>query len=111
MKDTSLRVPHGTEGIVIAVKRYDRESRGDIKPGVIEKVKVYIAKKRKLKEGDKFAGRHGNKGVVARVIPEEDMPYLADGTSVDIVLNPLGVPSRMNIGQVFETTLGWVGKP
>ena len=110
VKDTSLRVPHGTEGIVIGVKRYNRETRNDLKPGVIETVKVFVAKKRKLKEGDKFAGRHGNKGVVARVMPEEDMPYLPNGQSIELVLNPLGVPSRMNIGQIFETLLGWVGK-
>jgi len=110
VKDTSLRVPHGTEGIVIDVKRYTREEREDLKPGVIERVKVFVAKKRVLREGDKFAGRHGNKGVVARVLPIEDMPYLEDGTPVDLVLNPLGVPSRMNIGQVFEVLLGWVGK-
>ncbi len=110
VKDTSLRVPHGTEGTVVDIKRYDRETRGDLKPGVIERIKVYVIKKRRLKEGDKFAGRHGNKGVVARVIPEEDMPFLEDGTPIDIVLNPLGVPSRMNIGQVFETVLGWAGK-
>ena len=110
VKDTSLRVPHGAEGTVIDVKRYTRENRNDLKPGVIESIKVFIAKKRKLKEGDKFAGRHGNKGVVARVMPSEDMPFLPDGRSIDLVLNPLGVPSRMNIGQIFETILGWVGK-
>lgn len=111
VKDTSLRVPHGTEGIVISVKRYDRkDSSLDFKPGVIERVKVFIAKKRKLKEGDKFAGRHGNKGVVARVMPVEDMPFLEDGTSIDIVLNALGVPSRMNVGQVMETILGYIGR-
>jgi DNA-directed RNA polymerase subunit beta len=110
VKDTSLRVPHGNEGVVISVKVYSRENRDDLKPGVIERVKVYIAKKRKLREGDKFAGRHGNKGVVARVMPAEDMPFLADGTPVDVVLNPLGVPSRMNLGQIYELVLGWVAK-
>lgn len=111
VKDTSLRVPHGTEGVVISVKRYNRRDHGlDFKPGVIEKVKILIAKKRKLKEGDKFAGRHGNKGVVARVISEADMPFMEDGTPVDVVLNALGVPSRMNIGQVMETILGLMGR-
>lgn len=111
VKDTSLRVPHGTEGVVIHVKRYNRRDHSlDFKPGVIEKIKVFIAKKRKLKEGDKFAGRHGNKGVVARIMPEEDMPFMEDGTPVDVVLNALGVPSRMNIGQVMETILGLIGR-
>ncbi len=106
VKDTSLRVPHGTEGVVIGVKRYNRENDFDLKPGVIEKIKVLLAKKRKLKEGDKFAGRHGNKGVVAKILPVEDMPFMEDGRPVDIVLNPLGVPSRMNIGQVMELITG-----
>ncbi len=110
VKDTSLRVPHGTEGVVIDVQRYHRSDNFDLKSGVIEKIKVLIAKKRKLKEGDKFAGRHGNKGVVAKVIPEEDMPFMEDGTPVDIVLNPLGVPSRMNIGQVMETIMGLIAR-
>jgi len=109
VKDTSLRVPHGTEGVVIGVKLYTRENRDDLKPGVIQKVKIFVAKKRRLREGDKFAGRHGNKGVVARILPAEDMPFMADGRPIDIVLNPLGVPSRMNLGQVYELTLGWIG--
>jgi len=107
VKDTSLRVPHGTEGTVIDIKRLRRENGDELPPGVEEIVKVYIATKRKLQEGDKLAGRHGNKGVVARILPEEDMPFLPDGTPVDIVLNPLGVPSRMNLGQILELTLGW----
>jgi len=107
VKDTSLRVPHGTEGTVIDIRRLRREDGDELAPGIEEVVKVFIAKKRKLQEGDKLAGRHGNKGVVARVLPEEDMPFLEDGTPVDIVLNPLGVPSRMNLGQILETSLGW----
>ncbi|MBN2509801.1 MAG: DNA-directed RNA polymerase subunit beta [Spirochaetales bacterium] len=107
VRDTSLRVPHGTEGTVIDVQRLRRSEGDDLAPGVDEVVKVLIAVKRKLKEGDKMAGRHGNKGVVARVLPEEDMPYMEDGTPLDICLNPLGVPSRMNIGQILETELGW----
>ena len=109
VKDTSLRVPHSTEGVVVDVRKYSRENKDVMKPGVIEHVKVYLAKKRKLREGDKFAGRHGNKGIVARVMPEMNMPYMKDGTPIDLVLNPLGVPSRMNIGQVFELILGFVG--
>ena len=107
--DTSLRVPHGTDGVVIGVYHYSRENRDDLKAGVIEKIKILLATKRKLREGDKFAGRHGNKGVVARIIPQEDMPFNEEGEPVDIVLNPLGVPSRMNIGQVMETVLGYAG--
>ncbi|MCH9652304.1 MAG: DNA-directed RNA polymerase subunit beta, partial [Planctomycetes bacterium] len=110
VKDTSLRVPHGVEGTVVGIKKYTRENRDDLKPGVIEKIKVYLAKKRKLKEGDIFAGRHGNKGVVARILPEEDMPFLPDGRSVEVVLNPLGVPSRMNIGQIYELVLGLIAE-
>ena len=110
VRDTSLRVPHGTEGTVIDVQRLKRSEGDDLSPGVDEVVKVLIATKRKLREGDKMAGRHGNKGVVARVLPEEDMPYMADGTPLDICLNPLGVPSRMNIGQILETELGWAGR-
>ena len=92
-------------------EKIERLSRGDeLPPGVIKMVKVYVAIKRKLQVGDKMAGRHGNKGVVSRILPEEDMPYLADGTTVDIVLNPLGVPSRMNVGQILETHLGWAGR-
>ena len=106
VRDSSLRVPHGIEGTIIDVQRLKRSANDDLSPGVEEVVKVLIAAKRKLKEGDKMAGRHGNKGVVARVLPVEDMPYLEDGTPLDICLNPLGVPSRMNIGQIMETELG-----
>ena len=107
VKDSSLRIPHGTEGTVIDVQRLKRSEGDDLSPGVDEVVKVLIATKRKLREGDKMAGRHGNKGVVARVLPEEDMPYMEDGTPLDICLNPLGVPSRMNLGQLLENELGW----
>jgi DNA-directed RNA polymerase subunit beta len=107
VRDTSLKVPHGEGGKVIDVKTFSREAGDDLSPGVNELVRVYVAKKRKIAEGDKLAGRHGNKGVIARIVPEEDMPFLQDGTPVDVVLNPLGVPSRMNIGQVLETHLGW----
>ena len=107
VRDTSLRVPHGIEGTVIDVQRLRRSEGDDLSPGVDEVVKVLIATKRKLREGDKMAGRHGNKGVIARVLPEEDMPYMADGTPLEICLNPLGVPSRMNLGQILETELGW----
>jgi DNA-directed RNA polymerase subunit beta len=107
VRDTSLKVPHGEGGKVIGVKTFARDAGDDLPPGVNELVRVYVAKKRKIAEGDKLAGRHGNKGVIARIVPEEDMPFLADGRSVDVVLNPLGVPSRMNIGQILETHLGW----
>ncbi|MDR2303406.1 MAG: DNA-directed RNA polymerase subunit beta [Treponema sp.] len=107
VRDTSLRVPHGIEGTVIDIQRLSRGSGDDLNPGVDEVVKVLIATKRKLREGDKMAGRHGNKGVVARILPEEDMPYMEDGTPLDLCLTPLGVPSRMNIGQLLETELGW----
>jgi DNA-directed RNA polymerase subunit beta len=107
VRDTSLRVPHGIEGTVIDIQRLSRKQEDDLNPGVEQVVKVLIATKRKLREGDKMAGRHGNKGVVARILPEEDMPYMEDGTSLDICLTPLGVPSRMNIGQLLETELGW----
>ncbi|MDZ7792555.1 MAG: DNA-directed RNA polymerase subunit beta [Spirochaetia bacterium] len=107
VKDSSLRIPHGTEGTVIDVQRLKRSEGDDLTPGVDEVVKVLIATKRKLREGDKMAGRHGNKGVVALVLPEEDMPYMNDGTPLDICLNPLGVPSRMNLGQLLENELGW----
>jgi DNA-directed RNA polymerase subunit beta len=109
VKDTSLRVPHGVHGKVIDVKifRRDDESDHELPAGVNEMVRVSIAQKRKISEGDKMAGRHGNKGVISRILPIEDMPYLPDGTSVDIILNPIGVPSRMNLGQVLETHLGW----
>lgn len=110
VRDTSLRVPHGTSGIVVDVKVFTRENGDELPPGVNQLVRVYIAQKRKISEGDKMAGRHGNKGVIARILPEEDMPFLPDGTPVDIVLNPLGVPSRMNMGQVLETHLGMAAK-
>ena len=106
VRDTSLRVPHGEFGIVVDVKIFTRENRDELSPGVNQMVRVYIAQRRKISVGDKMAGRHGNKGVVSRILPEEDMPFLADGTPLDIVLNPLGVPSRMNIGQVLEVHLG-----
>jgi len=107
VRDTSLRVPHGEKGKVIDVKVFSREDGDELSPGVNKLVRVYVAQKRKILQGDKMAGRHGNKGVVAKVLPKEDMPYMADGTPIQIVLNPLGVPSRMNIGQVMETHLGW----
>jgi DNA-directed RNA polymerase subunit beta len=110
VRDTSLRVPHGEYGIIVDVKVFTRENGDELPPGVNELVRVYIAQKRKISEGDKMAGRHGNKGVISRIMPGEDMPFLPDGTPVDIVLNPLGVPSRMNIGQVLETHLGWAAK-
>jgi DNA-directed RNA polymerase subunit beta len=107
VRDTSLKVPHGEGGKVIGVKTFARDAGDDLPPGVNELVRVYVAKKRKIAEGDKLAGRHGNKGVIAKIVPEEDMPFLDDGRPVDVVLNPLGVPSRMNIGQILETHLGW----
>lgn len=107
VRDTSLRLPNGYEGIVIDIKHFNRENGDELPPGVEELVKVFVAKKRKLSVGDKMAGRHGNKGVVAMILDESDMPFLEDGTPVDIVLNPLSVPSRMNLGQIFETELGW----
>jgi len=103
-------VPHGEYGIVVDVKVFSRENGDELPPGVNEQVRVYIAQKRKISEGDKMAGRHGNKGVISRILPVEDMPFLPDGTPIDIVLNPLGVPSRMNIGQVLEAHLGWAAK-
>ena len=106
VRDTSLRLPHGESGIVVDRKVFDRTNSDDLAPGVIKVVRIYIAQKRKISVGDKMAGRHGNKGVVSRILPPEDMPFLADGTPLDIVLNPLGVPSRMNIGQVLEVHLG-----
>jgi DNA-directed RNA polymerase subunit beta len=109
VRDSSLRAPHGVEGTVIDVQRLKRSEGDDLNPGVDEMVKVLIAAKRKLREGDKMAGRHGNKGVVARILPEEDMPFMEDGTPLDLCLTPLGVPSRMNIGQLLETELGWAG--
>jgi DNA-directed RNA polymerase subunit beta len=107
VRDTSLKVPHGEGGKVIDVKTFSRDGGDDLSPGVNELVRVYVAKKRKIAEGDKLAGRHGNKGVIAKIVPEEDMPFLEDGRPVDVILNPLGVPSRMNIGQILETHLGW----
>lgn len=109
VRDSSLRVPHGIEGTVIDIQRLKRSAGNDLNPGVDELVKVLIATKRKLREGDKMAGRHGNKGVVAKILPEEDMPYLEDGTPLDICLNPLGIPSRMNVGQILESELGLAG--
>ncbi|MCL2370941.1 MAG: DNA-directed RNA polymerase subunit beta, partial [Firmicutes bacterium] len=110
VRDTSLRVPHGEGGIVVDVKVFTRAARDELSPGVSKLVRVYIAQKRKISVGDKMAGRHGNKGVISRILPEEDMPFMADGTPLQIVLNPLGVPSRMNIGQVLEVHLGLVAK-
>jgi DNA-directed RNA polymerase subunit beta len=107
VRDTSLKVPHGEGGKVIDVKTFSRARGDDLSPGVNELVRVYVATKRKISEGDKLAGRHGNKGVISKIVPEEDLPYLADGRPVDIILNPLGVPSRMNVGQILETHLGW----
>ena len=110
VRDTSLRVPHGAYGIIVDVKVFTPENSDELQPGVREVVRCYIAQKRKISVGDKMAGRHGNKGVVSRILPQEDMPYLPDGTPLDIVLNPLGVPSRMNIGQVLEVNLGYAAK-
>ncbi len=108
VRDTSLKVPHGEGGVVIDVLTFSRDAGDDLPPGVNDLVRVYVATKRKIAEGDKLAGRHGNKGVISRIVPEEDMPFMEDGTPVDVILNPLGVPSRMNIGQILETHLGWV---
>jgi DNA-directed RNA polymerase subunit beta len=110
VRDTSLKVPHGEEGTVIGVRVFDREEDDELPPGVNQLVRVYVAQKRKISDGDKLAGRHGNKGVIAKILPVEDMPFLPDGTPIDIILNPLGVPGRMNVGQVLETHLGWVAK-
>jgi DNA-directed RNA polymerase subunit beta len=110
VRDTSLKVPHGESGKIIGVRVFTREDGDELPPGVNQLVRVYVAQKRKITEGDKLAGRHGNKGVISKILPVEDMPFLEDGTPVDIVLNPLGVPGRMNIGQVLETHLGWVAK-
>jgi len=110
VRDTSLRVPHGDKGKVIDVKVFSRETGDEISPGVNKMVRVFIAQKRKVSEGDKISGRHGNKGVIAKILPVNDMPFLPDGTPVDIILNPLGVPSRMNVGQILEVHLGWVAK-
>ena len=108
VRDTSLKVPHGEGGVVIDVKTFSRENDDDLPPGVNDLVRVYVAKKRKIAEGDKLAGRHGNKGVISKIVPEADMPHLEDGTPIDVILNPLGVPSRMNLGQILETHIGWV---
>jgi DNA-directed RNA polymerase subunit beta len=110
VRDTSLKVPHGEGGKVIGVKIFDLEDGYDLPAGVNQVVRVYVAQKRKIQDGDKLAGRHGNKGVISKILPVEDMPFLSDGTPVDVVLNPLGVPGRMNVGQVLETHLGWVAK-
>ena len=110
VRDTSLRVPNGEEGIVVDIKIFTRENKDELDPGVNKLVRVYIAQKRKISVGDKMAGRHGNKGVISRILPQEDMPFMEDGTPLQIVLNPLGVPSRMNIGQVLEVHLGLVAK-
>jgi len=110
VRDTSLKVPHGEKGKIIDVKVFSREAGDELSPGVNHLVRVYVAQKRKILQGDKMAGRHGNKGVIAKVLPEEDMPYMENGAPVDIVLNPLGVPSRMNLGQIMETHLGWAAE-
>src|SRR6202042_2272833 len=110
VRATSLKVPDGAGGKVISGRVFTREDGDELPPGVNELVRVYVAAKRKITDGDKLAGRHGNKGVIAKILPIEDMPFLEDGTAVDIVLNPLGVPGRMNVGQVLETHLGWVAK-
>ena len=110
VRDTSLKVPHGSGGRVIGIYRTSRDAGDDLAPGVNELVRIYVAQKRKVQQGDKLSGRHGNKGVISRVLPVEDMPYLADGTPIDVILNPLGVPSRMNVGQLLENHLGWAAK-
>ncbi len=107
VRDTSLKVPHGEGGVVIDVKTFSRDAGDDLPPGVNDLVRVFVAKKRKISEGDKLAGRHGNKGVISKIVNQQDMPFLEDGTPVDVILNPLGVPSRMNVGQILETHLGW----
>ena len=101
-----MRVPHGGAGTVLGVHIFSRENKDELEPGVNQKVRVYVAQKRKISEGDKMSGRHGNKGVISRIVPQEDMPFMEDGTPVDILLNPQGVPSRMNIGQILEVHLG-----
>ena len=107
VKDSSLRLPHGERGKIVDVREFSRERGDELLPGVNRLIRVSVAAKRKISVGDKMAGRHGNKGVIAKILPQEDMPFLPDGTPVDIILNPLGVPSRMNIGQILETHLGW----
>ena len=110
MRDTSLKVPQGESGVVIDVKVFDRDDSHELPPGVNQLVRIYVGQRRKISEGDKLAGRHGNKGVISKILPIEDMPHLADGTAVDIILNPLGVPSRMNVGQVLEAHLGYAAR-
>ncbi len=110
VRDTSMKVPHGESGTVIGVRVFDREEGDELPPGVNQLVRVYVAQKRKISVGDKLAGRHGNKGVISKILPVEDMPFMEDGTPVDVVLNPLGVPGRMNIGQILEIHLGWLAK-
>ena len=110
VRDTSLKVPHGETGKIIDVKVFNRDDQHELPPGVNQLVRVYVGQKRKISVGDKLAGRHGNKGVISRILPLEDMPFMEDGTPVDVILNPLGVPSRMNVGQVLETHLG-LGRP
>jgi len=110
VRDTSLRVPHGERGVVVDIKVFSKENGDELQPGVLKKVKVYVAQRRKVMVGDKMSGRHGNKGVISIIVPEADLPFLPDGTPIDIVLNPLGVPSRMNVGQILELHLGWVGR-
>ena len=110
VRDTSMKVPHGESGTVIGVRVFDREEGDELPPGVNQLVRVYVAQKRKISVGDKLAGRHGNKGVIAKILPIEDMPFMEDGTPVDVILNPLGVPRRMNIGQILELHLGWLAK-
>ena len=110
VRDTSLRVPHGEAGTIVDIKIFTRENSEELAPGVNQVIRCYIATKRKISVGDKMAGRHGNKGVISRILPEEDLPFLPDGTPVDIVLNPMGIPSRMNLGQIFEAVLGWAGR-
>ncbi|HNV09863.1 MAG TPA: DNA-directed RNA polymerase subunit beta [Propionibacteriaceae bacterium] len=110
VRDTSMKVPHGETGTVIGVREFDRDEGDELPPGVNKLVRVHVAQKRKISDGDKLAGRHGNKGVISKILPVEDMPFLEDGTPVDIILNPMGVPSRMNVGQVLENHLGWIAK-
>ena len=110
VRDTSMKVPHGESGTVIGVREFNREDGDELPPGVNQLVRVYVAQKRKISVGDKLAGRHGNKGVIAKILPIEDMPFIEDGTPVDVILNPLGVPRRMNIGQILELHLGWLAK-
>ena len=106
VRNTSLKLPHGTCGRVLDVKIFSRSNRDDLPPGTDEIIKVYIAQARRIQIGDKMAGRHGNKGIISKILPRQDMPYLPDGTPIDMILNPLGVPSRMNVGQILETHLG-----